>query len=51
MLMESVFAVADFFFVGRLGADAITTVGIASHGVRALRIVAAGFLFYGDGRC
>jgi Na+-driven multidrug efflux pump len=75
MLMESVFAVADVFFVGRLGADAVATVGITEslmtmifllfapqlvsafssdpavipYGVECLRIVAAGFLFYGYG--
>jgi Na+-driven multidrug efflux pump len=31
MLMESVFAVADIFFVGRLSPNAITTVGVTER--------------------
>ena len=42
MLMESVFAVADVFFVGRLGADAVATVGITESLMTIIYAVAMG---------
>jgi putative MATE family efflux protein len=42
MLMESVFAVADVFFVGRLGADAVATVGITESIMTIIYAVAMG---------
>ena len=42
MLMESVFAVADIFFVGRLGADAITTVGVTESLMTVIYALAIG---------
>src|SRR5918911_817259 len=42
MLMESVFAVADIFFVGRLGASAIATVGITESLMTLMYAVAIG---------
>src|SRR3954462_1110015 len=42
MLMESVFVVADIFFVGRLGAEAIATVGITESLMTAIYAVAIG---------
>src|SRR5215213_5318361 len=42
MLMESVFAVADIFFVGRLGAEAIATVGITESLMTIVYAVAMG---------
>jgi putative MATE family efflux protein len=42
MMMESVFAVADVFFVGRLGADAVATVGITESLMTVIYAVAIG---------
>src|SRR5687768_1827520 len=42
MLMESVFAVADIFFVGRLGAEAIATVGITESLMTMIYALAIG---------
>src|ERR1044071_6265769 len=42
MLMESVFAVADIFFVGHLGANAVATVGITESLMTNMYAVAIG---------
>ena len=42
MLMESVFVVADVFFVGRLGPDAVATVGITESWMTVMYALAAG---------
>jgi putative MATE family efflux protein len=42
MMMESVFAVADIFFVGRLGAGAIATVGITESLMTIIYAIAVG---------
>ena len=42
MLMESVFVVADVFFVGRLGADAVATVGITESLMTMMYALAIG---------
>src|SRR4249920_3089054 len=42
MMMESVFAVADIFFVGRLGAGAVATVGITESLMTVIYAVAIG---------
>src|SRR4051812_15032072 len=42
MLMESVFVVADIFFVGRLGAEAIATAGITESLMTTIYAVAIG---------
>ena len=42
MMMESVFLVVDVFFVGKLGADAITTVGVTESMMTILYAAAIG---------
>ncbi len=42
MLMESIFAIVDIFFVSRLGADAVATLGITEAVITLLYAVAIG---------
>src|SRR5688572_13663633 len=42
MMMESVFVVADVFFVGRLGPDAVATVGITESLMTVMYALAIG---------
>ena len=42
MMMESIFVVADVFFVGRLGPDAVTTVGITESPMTVMYALAIG---------